>query len=105
MEQVNVYVGRYNKLLISLPDDVSGDIFSSEIRAEIDQTSELIATWDISFVTDGSDGELELILDDAITRNIINTVGYMDIKRVVGGEPVNVFDEPLEVVFRKTVTA
>jgi streptogramin lyase len=56
------------------------------------------------FVTDGEDGELVLTLDNTITEQITANAGYMDLKRMVSGEPVPVFDKPLEVTFRGTVT-
>ena len=66
--------------------------------------ADLIATWDVAFVTDGTDGEISLTLDDLITGAIFYDKGYMDLKRMTGGEPIPVFDRPLEVLFRGTVT-
>lgn len=105
MDEIIVYKNRTNTLTISLGFDVSTDTFSSEIREKADYTSTLIATWTIAFLTDGTDGELILTLDDSVTSAITAKKGYMDLKRVTGGEPVNVFDEPLAVVFRTPVTA
>lgn len=103
-KQVIVYKNRTVVLHVSLGYDVSGDEFTSEIRVDKDPTSQLIATWDVSFETDGVDGELVLRLDDAVTKLITKSTGYMDVKRVSGGEPIAVFDEPLEVLFKDTVT-
>lgn len=105
MNQVIVHKGRRNVLPVSLGIDVSGDEFESEIRAGKNRTSTLIATWTVSFLTDGVDGELLLTLDDSVTTDIEKTIGYMDIKRITSGEPVPVFDELLEVLFQETVTA
>lgn len=105
MKQVIVHRGRTVVVPVSLGFDVSADTFTSEIREEKDRESDLIATWDISFLTDGTDGEIVLTLDDAVTAPITKGTGWMDIKRVTGGEPVSVFDEPLEVLFKDTVTA
>lgn len=104
MEQVEIQKGRTVILPISLGFDVSQDTFSSEIRVGKTSTSDLIAQWGIVFLTDGTDGELVAILDDAITSEITHSVGYMDLKRVSGGEPLGVFDEPLEVIIKDTVT-
>jgi hypothetical protein len=101
---VIVHIGRTNTLPVSLGMDVSGDTFTSQIRALKDPTSELIAEWDVDFDTDGSDGELVLTLDDSVTELITAETGYMDLKRVTGGEPVPVFDKPLSVIFRLVVT-
>lgn len=101
---VVVHKGRTNKVLIDMGIDVSADTITSEIRSEPDQSSPLIATWDVDFVTDGEDGELVLTLDNTITEQIEANSGYMDLKRMVSGEPVPVFDKPLEVTFRGTVT-
>lgn len=99
-----VHKGRTNVIPVSLNMDVAGDTISSEIRAKPSAGSELIATWDVSFETDGSDGEIILTLDDSDTVDIAYTRGYMDLKRVTAGEPVPVFDKPLHVEFKDVVT-
>lgn len=104
MKQIVVHKGRTNIVQVSLGFDVSQDIITSEIRVDKDQSSELIATWTVSFATDGIDGELLLTLDDSVTTIITKSVGFMDLKRVTGAEPVSVFDEPLEVIFNDSVT-
>ncbi len=104
MKQIIVHKGRTVVVPVSLGFDVSQDIITSEIRVGKSQTSDLIATWDVSFVTDGTDGELVLTLDNSVTEVITQTTGYMDIKRVTGGEPLSIFDEPLEVLFTDSVT-
>lgn len=103
--KVVVHKDRTNTITVSMGQDVSLDTITSEIRAEPDVSSALIATWVVAFVTDGTDGELTLTLDNTITSQIQAARGYMDIKRVVGGEPVPVFDKPLEVEFQGSVTA
>ena len=103
--KIIVHKGRTNTLAVSLGIDVTADTFTSEIRVEPKQDSELIATWVVSKKTNGSDGELILKLDDTVTAAIKATSGYMDLKRMSTGEPIAVFDQPLEVEFRGTVTA
>lgn len=102
---VVVHKDRTNIITVDMGMDVSGDTFSSEIRTNPDHESTLIATWVTAFATDGSDGELILTIDDTTTSQIQEDRGYMDIRRITGGEPVPVFDRPLEVEFRGTVTA
>lgn len=102
--EVIVHKGRTNILEVRLGYDISADTWTSEIRTQPSQISALIATWTVAFLTDGTDGVLKLTLDDAITGVIDEASGYMDLKRVSGGEPLPVFDQPLEVVFRGTVT-
>lgn len=104
MDPVIVYKARTNILPVSLGYDVSGDVISSQIRADKSHTSELIATWTVTFDTDGTDGEIILTLDDSITASITKSKGYMDLKRTTSGEPVSVFDEPIEVLFKDVVT-
>ena len=101
---VIVHKGRTNVITVKLGIDVSADTLTSQIRAQPSVDSALIATWQVAKVGDGSTGELRLTLDDALTAQIQANSGYMDIKRVTGSEPVPLFDEPLEVVFRGTVT-
>lgn len=102
---VIVHIGRTNTLTVDLGVDVSLDTLTSEIRSEPNVNSPLIATWVVTKVGGGTTGELTLTLDDTITAQISAASGYMDIKRVSGGEPIPVFDKPLEVTFRGTVTA
>jgi len=99
-----VYKGRTNEVIVNLGFDVSGDTFTSQIRAEDDVASALIATWNVTFVTDGTDGLLLLKLDNSITSLITRSKGFMDIKRITSGEPIPVFDKPLPVVIQSTVT-
>jgi hypothetical protein len=102
--EVIIHKGRTMVLIVKMGMNVTGDTFTSEIRAEPDQGSPLLATWVVS-VTDAVNGQLRLVLDDLVTKQIKATSGYMDLKRMSGGEPIAVFDRPLEVSFRGTVTA
>lgn len=105
MGKLHIYKGRTNVIQVDLGQDVSEDTFVSEIRADRDSASSLIATWDVAFVTDGTDGLLTLTLDDSITSAIVASSGWTDIKRTSGGEPLPVFAEPVRVVFKDVVTA
>jgi hypothetical protein len=102
---VVVHKNRTNTISVSMGMDVSADEITSQIRSAPDTKSQLIAEWEVSYLTDGTDGEVILTLDDASTAQIEADRGYMDLKRVVNNEPVPVFDRPLEVEFRGTVTA
>lgn len=101
-DSIIVYKDRTNVITASLGIDVSGDTLTSEIRTE---SGTLIATWDVVFDSDGTDGELILTLDNSDVTSIGYPSGLMDIKRVTAGEPLAVFEEPIEVEFRETVTA
>lgn len=102
--QIIIHKNRTNVVTVNLGTDVSLDTFASQIRVGKSNTSTLIATWTITFETDGTDGLLVMTLDNSQLTNITRANGYMDIKRTTSGEPVAIFDEPLEVVFRDTVT-
>ena len=104
MATFNVYKKRTNVKKIDLGVDVSNDDFVSEIRAGKNSASSLIATWDISFETDGTDGVIILTLDDSALQNITHDKGYMDVKRISGGEPYPVFENYIMVRFHETVT-
>lgn len=104
MNEIVVYKGRTNVISVSLGINVSADTITSEIRAKPDSTSALIATWTVAKVGGGTTGDLTLTLDNSVTSGITAKTGYMDLKRVVGTEPVAVFDTPLKVVFREFVT-
>lgn len=108
IKQLRVHKNRTNVVVVDLGFDVSSDVFTSEIRREMDWESDLLATWLVAFETDGSDGRLILTLDDVETGAITVSNGYMDLKRCIGGidgEPVSVFAEPIQVAFKGTVTA
>lgn len=102
--EVVVHKGRTNIISVDLGVNVASDTITSEIRAQPDQSAPIIATWVVTKPNGGADGLLTLTMDDVITAQITASDGFMDIKRVTGGEPVPVFDKPLEVVFRGTVT-
>ncbi len=102
--EVVVHKGRTNVVTVSLGINVLGDTFTSQIRSEPDASSPLLMTWVVTFATNGSDGELILTVDDSITSEIKANSGYMDLKRLSGGQPIPVFDRPLEVEFRGSVT-
>jgi len=102
---VIVHKGRTNTLQVNLGVDVSTDTITSEIRSEPEISSPLIAAWSVAYATDGTDGEMIFTLDNTITEQITASSGFMDVKRVSGGEPLSVFDKPLEVIFQGSVTA
>lgn len=104
MNEVIIHKGRVNTIIVNLGFDVSTDTISSEIRTSPSVDATLIAAWGVSFDTDGTDGVLKLVLDDS-DRTISASKGYMDLKRLVAGNPYSVFDKPLEVDIQATVTA
>lgn len=104
MSDVIVYKNRTNVLRVSLGFDVSSDTFESEIREKASVLTPLIATWTVTFLTDGTDGELVLTCDNSLLGAVTQKSGYMDLKRISGGEPLAVY-APIRVVFVDTVTA
>lgn len=104
MKQIIINKGRTVVVPVSLDYDVSTDTFTSEIREEVDQTSPLIATWTVTFATDGTDGEIVLTLDDSITTTLTKQIGYMDLKRTSNNTALNVFDEPIQVLIKNSIT-
>jgi hypothetical protein len=104
VDKVIVHRNRTNVISVELGIDITGDTITSEIRVHPEHTSVLLATWVVA-VVNAVTGNITLTLDDLITGQIEVDKGYMDIKRVSGGEPVPLFDRPVEVEFRGTVTA
>jgi hypothetical protein len=100
---VIIWRSRLNVIQVDLGEDVSADTFTSEIRTEPDTNSQLLAEFDVDFVTDGTDGKLTLTLSALDAGQITVDSGWTDIKRVSGADPVPVF-EPLEVSIRGVVT-
>jgi hypothetical protein len=105
VNKVKVHKARTNTIIINLGQDISGDVFTSEVRVSDDHESTLLMTWNVAFTTDGTDGKLTLWVDNTITEDIAVDSGYMDLKRMAGSEPIPVFDKPLEVIFQGSVTA
>lgn len=100
-----VHRNRTNIVPLNLGFNVSQDIITSEIREEVDPTSNLLATWVVEFTTDGVDGELTLILPESEIIDVEKKYGWMDLKRESGGVSLPVFREPLKVAFKGVVTA
>lgn len=101
---LTIYRDRTNIVPLHLGYDVSADTFRSQIRVGKSKTSLLIAEFDVTFLTDGTDGELLLTLDDSVAATIVQDKGFTDVKRVSAGEPFQVYDEPIPVRFKDTVT-
>lgn len=104
MNQITVRKDRTNIIEVQLSYDVSESIITSQIRRGRTPATPLIATWDVRFKTDGTDGALIFTLDDSVTAYIEDTMGYMDILRMSGGEPITVLEYPLVVVFQEVIT-
>lgn len=103
--EVIVYKGRDNVLKVDMGQDLTGVTVTSEIRVEPNQESDLIATWDVALETTAVAGMLVLTLTELETADITADRGYMDLKKEEDGKSYAVFDQPLEVSFRGTVTA
>lgn len=103
-DKLIVHKGRTNVVIVELGFDASAETYASQIRSEPNVESPLLAEWEVSFVTDGSDGKLQLFLSETVTAQIVPQSGYMDLKRTVGFINSALFDQPLEVSFRGTVT-
>jgi hypothetical protein len=99
-----IHRNRTNIVPLGLGMDVSGDTITSQIRVEPGADGDPLAEWDVTFATDGTDGEIILTLTSTQLAGITVNYGYMDLKRVSGGEPLSVFLEPLQVHFQGVVT-
>lgn len=101
---VKVYRGRTTKIGVALGIDVSADTITSQIRKEKNSDSILLAEWEVDFLSTGADGRLVLTIDDTNSNLTTHTTGFMDFKRMSGGEPIKIVDEPIPVVFVGGVT-
>ena len=99
-----VHRNRTNVVPLSLGFDVSGDTITSQIRRELGETGTPLAEWEVTFDTDGTDGEIILTLPEASVEIITANYGWMDLKRTSNGQPLSVFLEPLRVKFQGVVT-
>jgi hypothetical protein len=99
-----VHLDRTNLYTCNLGIDITGETITSEIRTQPETDATLVATFAVA-VVDAPTGEITLTLDNSVTAGITVRSGYMDLKRVSGGEPLPVFDRPLEVRFSGSVTA
>jgi len=100
---IEIRRGRTEVVELNLGHPLGDDIYTSQIRAGQNVTSELIATWTVT-VRNATNGILTLKLDDSVTANIEQTYGWMDVKRVSNGEPLFECD-PIPVIFKNVVTA
>lgn len=100
--KIKIHKNRTNTIDVDLGIDITGDTLTSEIRTGSNSDSLLIATFTVT-VTNATLGLLTLTLDNSVTDITVDS-GFMDIKRLSAGEPLAVFDKPLEVEFQETVT-
>lgn len=100
-DAVLVYKDRTTRVTVGLGMDVSDDIITSEIRTK---AGDLIVEWTVEFDSDGTNGELILTIDNALTTDITAETGEMDFKRMSGSEPLPIIARPIEVQFIKSVT-
>lgn len=98
MKPVEVERGKTIVLAISVGFNVSSFEFLCEMRQNQSPESTIIATWDVSFETDGKNGELVALLDNSITAALVPNIAWLFLYRVSGSTHLPVFDEPLEVV-------
>lgn len=100
-----IHKGRTATVKLEFNEDITGDTITSEIRTEPDQSSSLIMEFAVS-VTNAANGSVELTANDTVTGQIQQNSGYMDVKRVTsGGDVPPVFDRPIKVQIRGTVTS
>lgn len=83
--------------------DLSEDVITSQIRRGRSTTSHKIVEFEIRPKTDGKDGRFIFTIDDSNLQSITDVMGYLDIKRMSGGEPLPVLESPIEVVFQKAL--
>jgi hypothetical protein len=102
VDPIVIHRGRTERVAVKLSYSVSSDVITSQIRIAMNPTSTFIANFVVSVSSDGR--TIYLDLDDFETQNITQSGGYMDIKRVTGGEPVNVLQHPIPVIFVDSVT-
>lgn len=103
VDPIIIHRRRTERITVKLRYSVGNDVITSQIRTGVNPASTKIADFEVDVSADGR--TIWLTLDDSVTQNIQQSGGYMDIKRVTGGEPVNVIDDPIPVVFRNVVTA
>lgn len=100
-----VHKNRTNIVLVSLGFDVSGETITSEIRKSSNHLSTRLATWVVTFDTDGTNGKVILTLPQSEVDLVSTNYGFMDLKRMSGSNALSVFLEPLKVKFQGVVTA
>lgn len=98
MQKVEVERGKTVVVGISIGFNVSLFEFLCEMRESEDPASAIITTWDMSFETDGKDGELLASLDDSITSVLVLGAAWLHLYRVSGSTHLPVFGEPVEVI-------
>lgn len=103
-EAVIVHKHRVNELTINLGFNITGDTITSEIRSQPSQDGPLVATWTVTIIN-ATTGEIKLAMNAAVSGGINVETGWMDLKWVHSGSAKAIFESPLEVSIRDTVTA
>lgn len=98
MQKIEVERGKTIILMVSLGFNVSESEFLCQMRQSESPESSLLATWAISFDTDGKDGELLATLDNSISSSIAMSTAWLFLDKVSESPPLPVFPEPLEVM-------
>lgn len=105
MSEIVLFKNRTNRFKVNLGIDVSGDTFTCQVREKAIVSAPLIATaTSVLPVTTGVDGMLYVLFDDNTLNAVTAKSGYLDLKRMSGGEPLPVF-APVKVKFQEVVTA
>lgn len=99
MQPIVIQRGNTIEVPVSIGFNVSGETLTSKIYVDDDPLSAVIAEWTVSFITDGSDGELLLTLSYLITEAIVQSSGHMDLRKT-SGTPVDLLEQMLEVIFQ-----
>lgn len=102
MDALKIFRNRTSVIPVWFSYMLGDDVYTSQIRTGQSFLSPLIATFT---VVKAGPNQLTLMLDNSVTAGITHNYGYMDIKRVTGGEPVPVFEDPIPVLFKDQVTA
>lgn len=104
VDHITVWKGRSISFEFTLGHQISSDTYTSQIRRGQSVDSLLIATWNITVKPGGMNKTLIFSMDDSVTSLITANYGWMDLKRMSGGEPLPVLDNPIPVLFKNVVT-
>lgn len=105
VDHITVVKNRSITFEFTLGHQIGTDVYTSEIRVGQSVNTPLIATWNVSVKPGGLNRTLIFSMDNSVTAPIVQSHGWMDLKRVSGGEPLPVLDYAIPVLFKDAITA
>lgn len=104
LDRITVHKHRATVISFGFGIDLSQDTLTSQIRDSKNSTGNDLGFWDIQPLTDGTDGRYVFTFSPEKATLVTVDKGYMDVKRVSGGQPLTLMNRILTVEFKDVIT-